>query len=104
MSTFERVRAMIMKDIDSASHHTADSWANIMLQNTARLTNPVEQRKFWDWVANPEDEDGRAKCTFETLPPTKTVDFQPTIKIGDETYNQEIYRNGMSCLIKVSKM
>ena len=57
MSTFEKVKRNILRDMDRSMTHTAASWANIMLKNTARLTDVGEQEKFWGWMCNPEEDD-----------------------------------------------
>ena len=56
MSTFERVRRNIERDMEMTKVHTAASWAAIMLRNTSRLTNGIEQKKFLEWMTNPFDE------------------------------------------------
>ena len=57
MTTFERVRRNIKRDMDSIQVHTPESWANILLTNTNRLTDEREQEKFWAWLQNPEDRE-----------------------------------------------
>jgi len=56
MSTFEKVKRNILRDMDRSMTHTAESWANILLQNTSRLTNVDEQKKFWSWLVQPEGD------------------------------------------------
>ena len=57
MSTFERVRRNILADMEAQTAHTAESWCDIMLRNTARLTDEKEQAKFWGFLTNPNDEE-----------------------------------------------
>ena len=112
MTTFERVKTAILGDMAASQTHTAASWASIMLRNTCQLTDEIEQKKFWDWVANPLDEE-RPKSTFETITPaTEQVVFsktyQETVCDSDDekcnktvTMEQEVRRNGLACFIKV---
>ena len=46
--TFEKVKKNILADIKSCKTHTAESWAQIMLKNTSRLTKDADQAQFWD--------------------------------------------------------
>ena len=62
MSTFERARKNILKDIASTRVHDGMSWANILLKNTSRLTNMEDQKKFWDFLCNPDDNEYLPKC------------------------------------------
>ena len=107
MTTFERVKRNILRDMDGSKVHTAASWANIMLNNTASLTNPEEQKKFWGWMQNPEDDERPdpicemfEKHTMEDIPKYVTVptgdDEKSTIEL-----EQECHRNGAAMFIKV---
>ena len=55
MTTFERVRRNIRRDMDAIRVHTPESWAHILLTNTGRLTDEREQEKFWTWMTNPDE-------------------------------------------------
>jgi len=72
MATFERVRKKITRDMDSIKVHTAESWANILLTNTAQLKDEREQAKFWNWLQNPE-EDEREEPTLGACDNTKEI-------------------------------
>ena len=108
MSTFERVKKNIIRDMASSKTHTAASWANIMLQNTTLLTDTDEQKKFWAWIQNPyEDERAYPICDiFEehnnvVIPryisvPTDTDDEKSTVELV-----QECTVNGLATFIKV---
>ena len=57
MSTFERAKRNLLADMAACKVHTAESWANIMLRNTARLTSEQDQAKFWSFMTNPDDNE-----------------------------------------------
>ena len=104
MSTFEKVRRRIEKDMDAIQVHTPESWATILLTNTRRLKDEKEQAKFWTWMSNPEEEDIEAPklvpCTEPTLTPkhvTVTCKAQDDEKEGDIEVELEntFERNGM---------
>ena len=107
MSTFERVQRNILRDMDASKVHTAHGWANIMLRNTTRLTDVEEQKKFWNWIQNPEDEERPEpvceifeKHTLEDIPKFVTVNNPDDEKSSIEL-EQECTRNGSSTYIKV---
>ena len=86
MTTFERVRRNIRRDMDAIQVHTPESWANILLTNTHRLTDEREQEKFWAWLQNPEDHEMEApviasRGEFSLTPSIVTV---PYTDAGDE--------------------
>ena len=110
MSTFLKVKQSVTKDMEGRNCHTAESWATILLNNTQRLTDPVEQEKFWKWLVNPEEEDH--------LPPPELkpydhkeeqiVEFQGSIlgsdideeeKTEEVTYTQTYKKNGFASFI-----
>ena len=62
MSTFERARRNILRDIAGSKTHDAMSWANILLANTARLNKHNDQVKFWNFLCNPDDNEDLPKC------------------------------------------
>ena len=107
MSTFERVQRNILRDMDGSKVHTAASWANIMLRNTTSLTNVEEQKKFWNWIQNPEDDERPPpvceifeKHTLEEIPKYVTVPNPDDEKSSIEL-EQECVRNGAAMYIKV---
>ena len=57
MSTFERVKRNLLADMNAQKAHTAESWCDIMLRNTSRLTDEAEQAKFWNFMMNPMDDE-----------------------------------------------
>ena len=81
MTTFERVRKRIEKDMAAQRVHTPESWANILLTNTNRLTDEGEQAKFWAWFQNPEEDEREpptlvCRDEFKLTPETVTVPFR----------------------------
>ena len=110
MSTFLKVKQSVTKDMEGRNCHTAESWATILLNNTSRLTDPVEQEKFWKWMTNPSE--------VEDLPPPvlkpyshsedRVVEFQGKIlgsqieedeKTEEVTYTNTYKKNGMASFI-----
>ena len=109
MTTFERVRANVLKDIASRKTHTPESWAHLMLDNTRRLTDPVEQEKFWNFMQNPTGEEHIPPPVCAPMSDHVQID-QPdiimcSINTGDDEKSGEIemknsyFRNGMSMYI-----
>ena len=84
--------------------HNAESWCNIMLRNTALLTNVEEQKKFWEFIQNPEEED-RDPPTIEVFENHAPVDLKDTVMLNvdgeDRLYHQEVVWNGHSVKIRV---
>jgi hypothetical protein len=83
------------------------SWANIMLNNTARLTDVEEQKLFWAWIQNPMDDERAGplctmfeKHTLENIPTRITVPHPEDEKRSVEL-EQEVTRNGAAMFIKV---
>ena len=74
MTTFEKVKRNILEDMERTGYHTPESWANILLTNTCRLTDDEEQKKFWRWLMNPEDED-RPEMEFESVDPARVINI-----------------------------
>ena len=115
MSTFERVKRNIVKDMERSKVHTAMSWANILLQRTARLTDIEEQKKFWEWIENPEEEERLipSKYTNVTHKPLLIPSHVRALSVlensDDEKENeielhQETVREGFTTYIKVTPL
>jgi hypothetical protein len=109
MTTFERVKRNILKDMNGSITHTAASWANIMLTNNARLTDVEEQKKFWAWIQNPEDDERPdpicetfAKHTLVDIPKIITVQTDVDDEKSSVTLKQECFVNGLTTYIKVT--
>ena len=110
MSTFERVKRNILRDMELSKVHTAASWCNIFLKNCDRLTDIDEQKKFWNWFANPYDDENHpeVQCDiFTEHKPIEQVKHITVAKNSDDEKSEEIVleqeytRNGLAMLIKV---
>lgn len=94
--------------------HTAESWARIMLDNTSRLTNIDEQKKFWAWMTNPEEDESivdpvceqfAEHCRIEEV---EQYDVPMTTNDADDEkapleqvqMNNQYFRNGLGMYIK----
>ena len=109
MSTFERVRKNILADMEAHKTHTAESWADIMLRNTARLTSEKEQAKFWAFMMNPNDEEDLPTPQLEPWN-NEEIDQPETVKLlvrdeddekGTEVELENVYeRRGQTMYIK----
>ncbi len=109
MSTFERVKKNILADMAAQKAHTAESWCDIMLRNTNRLTNVEEQAKFWTFMTNPDDAED---LPIPVLEPWKHehIDQPDTVKLlvkdeddekGTELEMENVYeRRGGTLFIK----
>jgi len=83
MTTFEKVRKRITRDMDGIKVHTPESWANILLTHTAQLKDEREQAKFWDWMQNPEEDERGPPLIGKCGAPTRAPEFVTTT-IRDE--------------------
>ena len=107
MTTFERVKRNILRDMAGNKCHTAMSWANIMLTNTARLTDVEQQKLFWAWLQNPMDDEREPplceifeKHNMDDIPRFVTVP-NPDEEKGSIELEQEVTRNGATMFIKI---
>ena len=76
MSTFETVKRRLLRDIRDTPNMDGMQWANIMLQNTSRLTDEEEQKKFWNFISNPGDADLDETTDWTPIPePTEVQQF-----------------------------
>jgi len=110
---FLRVKAKMQKEIDSHSSHTPESWADIMLRNSALLTTDEDQESFFKWILNPADSFDAVAPTFKTIDPTQSIIIPKTqvctiIDEGDEKQCEreieldvEEHRNGLTSYILV---
>ena len=110
MSTFERVKRNILRDMDLSKVHTAQSWCNIMLQNCDRLTNVDEQKKFWNWMVNPHDDEDHPAVECDMFDEHKPIDQVKRVTVPKNTDDEkseeivlenEYKRNGQAMFIKV---
>ena len=114
MSTFEKVKRNILRDMDKSMTHTAESWARIMLDNTSRLTRVSEQKKFWAWMTNPEEDESIVDPVCEQftehcrIDEVDQYDVPMTIVDTDDEKSSietvkmknEYFRNGLGMYIK----
>ena len=109
MTTFDRVKKNILRDMQGSKTHTAESWARIMLNNTNRLTNTVEQEKFWDFMQNPTNEEHIPPPICAPMaddhiqidqPDTTQCPVENDEKMSDVTLENKYFRNGMAMFIQ----
>ena len=73
-------------------NHTGLSWANIMLQHTAPLTDEKEQALFWNWLTNPDD----LECMHTTIGPVPEYNEAPEkLTLGKTEINNAFHTNGL---------
>jgi len=107
MSTFEKVRRNILRDMSLSKTHTAESWANIMLSNTGRLTDVLQQHLFWQWMSNPMESEDIPDAVIESMEHTQietpeytSVPMQDDEKETEIQMRNEYYRNGQGVYIR----
>ena len=108
MTTFDRVKRNLLRDMDSCKTHTAESWAHIMLKNTNRLADPAEQTKFWEFMQNPTGEEHMPPPVCEPMDEHAQIETPDTIVcpvLDDETSSDVVmenkyFRNGMAVFIQ----
>jgi hypothetical protein len=110
MSSFERVKKNILREMEDSMTHTAASWARIMLNNTSRLTNVEEQKKFWAWMVNPEEDESVMNPVCEQFTEHCRIDeveqYDVPMSNADDEKAQsvqmtnEYIRNGLGMYIK----
>ena len=112
MTTFEKVKRNILRDMREIPVHSETTWADIMIRNTCQMKEIEEQKKLWNWLVNPNEDS--PPCTFMSVDKDRKIvveEFQKmTIKDeGDEktdTYTlnikNETIRNGNVCYIKTT--
>ena len=110
MTTFERVKQNILRDMQGSKTHTAESCARIMLNNTNRLTNTAEQEKFWDFMQNPTNEEhipppicapmAEDHMQIDQPDTTKCPVENDDEKMTDVTLKNKYFRNGMAMFIQ----
>ena len=81
MKLVERVKRDIRKEIREIPTHTGASWSDIILRNATRLTTLEDQKEFWRFLLDPEDEQD-LNLTFKEIDPDN-------IKIR-ETYDVKV--------------
>ena len=114
MSTFEKAKAKLIKQMSSIKVHTPESYSRIMIDCTKGLVDVKEQHKFWNHIMNPEGVEDVPTCNFCELDPMKPIDKQRQFTVSatsaDDEKGQEILiqqtavRNGMVCSIEQKKV
>ena len=108
MSTFETVKENMLKDMARNQVHTAESWADILLRNTARLTDCEQQHLFWNWMTNPENDEAIPACKIvdgpqakEVLPAHTSVPYRADEeeKEHDVSLKNTYHKNGLGCYV-----
>ena len=99
MSTFERVRKNILRDMASCKVHTSESWAQILLTNTCRLTDVEEQKKFWNFMTNPQDDEEIPKVT-EFAPYVHEEQTEEITECDDMTLENHYHREGATMFVR----
>jgi len=88
----------------SARSHDGESWANIMLTNSQRLTTGEDQKAFWNWIMDPTDERDQVieytDCnTNEHIPAVYTVQDDTDEKTQTIECHNTVTRNGLTTYI-----
>ena len=99
----------MLKDIADISHHTQESWTQIMLGHSQFLKTEEDQKSFWNFILNPADDRDYKPPEFYNYDATKVEipEFQKLCVKGDEndekieeiTLVNEQVRNGLTCYI-----
>ena len=84
---FQRVKAKMQKEIDSIHTHTPESWADIMLRNSAYLKTDEDQESFFNWILNPSDNLDYVPPVFKTVDPNLpiVIDKIQRMKVKDDS-------------------
>ena len=112
---FLRVKNTMLREMKETNFHTAESWANIMLQNTQYLTTVEDQKSFYNWILNPSDSREYQAPTFKKHNPDQilceefgklTLVNKDDEKECEQTYEvtQQGTRNGMTQYITVESV
>ena len=93
------------------SHHTQESWAKIMLEHTAFLKTEEDQKSFWNFILNPNDDRKYKAPTFMTykseevvIPKFQTIQVKDDEKFEEITLKNEESRNGLTSYINVTQV
>ena len=111
MKILDRVKRDIMREIDSQQTHTGASWADIMLRHSSRLQKTGDQKEFWAWLLDPNEEKESDEMTFTEVDPNKielrTEYTVPSCNTDDEKSDivqvqmtNEIHREGFVTYIR----
>jgi hypothetical protein len=94
MSTFEKAKNNLIREMQMSKAHTSESWTRIMLKHTSRLTKEEDQKKMWAFICNPTEDEDMPVPVFETVPEQpEDVPARYTVTIpatGDEEKEREV--------------
>ena len=84
---FERVKRKMMADMADTSNHTQMGWAHIMLKAAERCRTDEDQKAFFSYIVNPNDEVDVPEPVFmevDTTEPVMIDTFQSMSVVDDE--------------------
>ena len=102
----------MLRDMKESPLHNAESWAQIMLQNTQYLKTIEDQKSFYDWIFNPSESREYTSPNYipydpETIICEKFGELRVT-NTDDEKQSEACFevtqtevRNGMTSFIQV---
>ena len=104
MTTFEKAKMRIERDMKNMFAPDAQAWANIMLEHTAQLTDPDEQKKFWQWMVNPYDTDTAHVNEWAPVSEQRQIEQVGTVQDGDSTVelHNQCHQVGGTTFIKTT--
>ena len=80
MKILDRVKRDITREMESQQTHTGSSWADIMLRHSSKLQKTEDQKEFWKWLLDPNEEQD-IEMTFAEIDPQKIV-FEGIARFG----------------------
>ena len=101
-SYFEKVKARMIAELNSSGAQTPDSWADIMLRYSCRMTTDEDQESFLTWIMNPHDSLDIPVPKFETIKPVEHVKVPLVQTIGSDVFDVKTKRNGFTEYIIVN--
>ena len=84
MKILDRVKRDITREMESQQTHTGSSWADIMLRHSSKLQKTEDQKEFWKWLLDPNEEQDIEMTFAEIDPPKIEVVKEYTVKTDDE--------------------
>ena len=105
---FERVKKKLILDMEDASSHSQEGWANIMLKAARRCTSEEDQKDFFRYILNPDDSFDIPEPVFmeiDTNPKETLIESFYTLKVQDEEKERDVemrntvYTNGNTTYI-----
>jgi len=93
---FERVKRRLIADLKDEANHTQAGWCDIMLKAARRCRTHEDQKDFFRFILNPNDEFDIPEPQFMDVDTDQQVLIQPFDKI--ETDDEKEARK--DCLMK----